>query len=110
MPDGTSLGEFGQLVLLAILHLDGAAYAPGIRTAIEQAGSRRVSRGALYSTLDRLETKRYLRWRPESNPTRTGAPRREFEVTPAGLTALRRSLAAVHALTVGLERKLGPAR
>jgi DNA-binding PadR family transcriptional regulator len=56
MREGSSLGEFEQLVLLAILRLGAEAYAPGIRTAIEEAGSRRVTRGALYSTLDRLET------------------------------------------------------
>ncbi len=111
MREGSSLGEFEQLVLLAVLQLDGDAYAPGIRIAIEDAGSRRVTRGALYSTLDRLETKRYLQWRPDPNPpSRAGAPRRKFEVTPTGLAALRRSLAAVTALTQGLERKLGAAR
>ena len=110
MREGSSLGEFEQLVLLSILRLGAEAYAPGIRTAIEEAGSRRVTRGALYSTLDRLETKRFLQWRPEANPPpRVGVPRRQFELTAAGLAALRRSVAAVTALTRGLERKLGSA-
>ena len=57
MPDTSSLGDFEQLVLLAILRLDSDAYALGIRVAIEAAAARRVTRGALYSTLERLETK-----------------------------------------------------
>lgn len=110
MPDTTSLGEFEQLVLLAILRLGEEAFAPGLRLAIEDAAARRVSRGALYSTLDRLEAKRYLEWHPDPNPSvRGGVPRRRFVVTSAGLKALRRSVAAVATLSRGLEGKLGSA-
>ncbi len=110
MPDTSSLGDFEQLVLLAILRLDSDAYAPGIRVAIEAAAARRVTRGALYSTLERLETKGYLQWRPDPNPGRRGGvPRRQFALTAPGLKALRRSVAAVTALTRGLERTLGSA-
>ncbi len=108
MPDTSSLGDFEQLVLLAVLRLDDGAYAPDIRVAIETAADRRVTRGALYSTLERLEGKGYLQWRPESNSgSRGGVPRRQFALTAAGLKALRRSVAAVTALTRGLERTLG---
>lgn len=110
MAETPSLGEFEQLVLLAILQLGDQAYAPDIRVAIEAAAARRVTRGALYSTLDRLETKRYLEWRPEPSPATRGAiPRRQFGLTAPGLKAVRRSVAAVTNLTRGLERKLGSA-
>lgn len=110
MPESSSLGDFEQLVLLAILRLGDDAYAPGIRVAIESAAARRVTRGALYSTLERLETKGYLEWRPDPTAVaRGGVPRRQFGLTAPGLKALKRSVAAVTALTQGLERTLGSA-
>ena len=51
------LGEFEQLVLLAILQQRGDGYALPVREAIEDATERPVSRGALYRTLDRLGAK-----------------------------------------------------
>ncbi len=110
MSDAPGLGEFEQLVLLAILQLGPGAHAPAVRAAIEAAADRRVTRSALYSTLDRLEAKRYLSWRPEpGGATRGGIPRRCFQLTPAGLTALRRSYRAVSTLASGLEGRLGSA-
>jgi len=110
MSDAPGLGEFEQLVLLAILRLEAGAHAPAVRAAIEAAANRRVTRSALYSTLDRLEAKQYLSWRPEAGDApRGGIPRRCFELTAAGLAALRRSYGAVAALASGLEGRLGSA-
>jgi PadR family transcriptional regulator, regulatory protein PadR len=101
------LGEFEQLVLLAILQLDRNAYAVEVRERIEDAAGRRVTRGALYATLDRLAAKDYVTWSVESaTPTRGGIPRRCFAVTDAGVGALRRAQAAVRALSRGLGRML----
>ncbi len=55
-----SLGEFETLVLLAVLHLGDGAYPPAVRGEIERRAWRRVSRGAVYVTLDRLEAKKLL--------------------------------------------------
>ena len=55
-----TLGEFEALILLAILHLPEDAYAPAIRAEIEHRAKRPVARGAVYVTLDRLETKGLL--------------------------------------------------
>jgi len=96
-----TLGEFEQLVLLAVLGLDRDAVAARIRERIEAAAGRPVSRGALYATLDRLEVKGYLRWEP-------GA-RRRFVATEEGIEAVERALATVKRLTRGLERRLGSA-
>jgi DNA-binding PadR family transcriptional regulator len=102
------LGEFEQLVLLAVLRLGQAAHAAGIRERIEGAARRGVSRGALYATLERLESKGFLAWEEgEVAPNRGGVPRRRFSVTPHGLAALRRSWAASRTLARGLERLLG---
>lgn len=110
MAPSAGLGDFEQLVLLAILRLGDGAHAPAIRTAIEVAADRQVTRGALYATLDRLETKGLLRWKPEpGGRARGGIPRRRFELTAPGLAAVRRSWEAVSALARGLEGRLGSA-
>lgn len=105
-----SLGEFEQLVLLAILQLGRDAHAARLREHIEKEAARKVTRGALYATLDRLSAKELLSWEVEaSTPARGGIPRRRFLITPAGLETLRRSHAALRALSRGLEGLLGEA-
>jgi PadR family transcriptional regulator PadR len=102
-----ALGEFEQLVLLAVLQLETDAHAARIRDTIEQGAQRRVTRGALYATLDRLTTKGFLDWEVEdATPERGGIPRRRFQVTQPGLEALRRSYGAVRALSRGLDSVL----
>ena len=101
------LGEFEQLVLLAILRLKGEAFGPDISSELEERAGRRVSRGALYATLDRLQGKGFLEW-TESDGTaeRSGQPLRLFRVTADGLGALRASRRAVRRLEAGLEELL----
>jgi PadR family transcriptional regulator, regulatory protein PadR len=85
----TYLGEFEQIVLLAVLHLDTDAYGARIRSEIETRGGRTVSIGAAYATLDRLVEKGYLRAREASGGAeRGGALRRYFVITAAGMSAL----------------------
>ncbi len=104
------LGEFEQLVLLGIVRLGTGATASAVRSEIEAAAGRRVSRGALYATLERLEGKGYLVWETESSaPARGGIPRRRFLVTRAGFRTLRRTRAAVAALASGIEHLVGEA-
>ena len=108
MRDGLGLGEFEQLVLLAILNLGPDARATRVREQIEGAANRRVSRGALYATLDRLEVKGFLTWELEdAAPVRGGIPSRRFAVTRTGLAAVRGSWNAVRTMARGLERLLG---
>lgn len=106
----SKLGEFEQMVLLAVLrHADGA-FATSIARELEERVQREVSRGALYSSLDRLERKGFLRW--EVAPTtseRGGHPKRRFELTPSGVEALREAHAAWQSMTDGLEDVLGGA-
>jgi len=105
------LGEFEQLVLLAVLRLGDGAYAVPIRQAIEEAAARSVSRGALYTTLERLELKGLLSSRMgEPAADRGGRARRYHSVTPAGLRALRAARDAVTRLSAGLDSALGSAR
>lgn len=101
------LGEFEQVVLLAILRLQDNAYAIPIREEIEAKTGRAVSRGALYTALDRLETKRCLRSRMSAPiAERGGRSRRYFTVTPAGLAALRAARHALQQLWQGLDQVL----
>jgi DNA-binding PadR family transcriptional regulator len=98
------LGEFEQLVLLAALQLREEAYGPGIAAELEEKARRRVSRGALYATLDRLGTKGFLVWTLDpGTPQRSGHPMRRFQVTEEGLAALREARQAVRELEAGLE-------
>lgn len=102
-----SVGDFEQLVLLAVLQLQEDAYAAEIRAKIGDAARRRVTRGALYATLDRLVAKRFLEWDVESaTPARGGIPRRRFHLTARGMAALKRSYQAVRNLSHGLDRLL----
>jgi DNA-binding PadR family transcriptional regulator len=101
------LGEFEQLVLLAVLQLDKDARALDIRRELEEQANRPTSRGALYATLERLGDKGFLEWEVEdSTPERGGLPRRRFTVTRLGLQALRASRQAVANLSRGLEEML----
>jgi PadR family transcriptional regulator PadR len=77
-----SLGEFEQMVLLAILQQGDQAFALEVRREIESSADRKVSRSAFYTTLERLEQKGMVTWR-EATPddSRRSAPLRRFEVT-----------------------------
>lgn len=100
------LGEFEQLVLLAVMRLRGEAYAVPIRQEIEERTSRSVARGALYVTLDRLEEKGYLKsWLADATAERGGRAKRFYEVKPAGAKALEYSWAALRSMWEGLEPK-----
>lgn len=103
----SSLGEFEQLVLLAVLQLGDEAYAVPVRDLITTRTNRNVARGALYTALERLEAKALLHSRlGEPLAERGGRPRRYFTVTPDGVALLREARAAVANLSQGLESVL----
>lgn len=100
----THLGEFEQLVLLAVLRLTPEAYALAIARELEAEAGRTVKRGALYTTLDRLESKGLLRWKVALGGAERGdLPRRAYTVTSRGLGAVRASHRALSRMTRGLE-------
>ncbi len=103
MPKGF-LGEFEQMVLLAILQQGDTAFGLEVRREIERSADRSVSRSAFYTTLDRLETKGFVEWsegEPEDSNRKT--PVRLFRVTEAGKEALLRSRRALWTLWRGLD-------
>ena len=87
------LGEFELLVLLSVLRQGEAPYANRVREDLEENGGRRVTRGALYRTLDRLTEKGLLAWElePSGIPERGGHPMRRLLVTEAGLESVRQA-------------------
>ena len=98
------LGEFEQIVLLAVLQSGKEANGYAIRKALETEAQRTVSKGAFYTTLDRLEEKGYLRWElREATQARSRLPQRHFSVTPAGIEELRRSRQTLLRMWSGIE-------
>lgn len=98
------LGEFEQRVLLAILRCEARAVPIAIRKEVARASGHEPSRGAFYTTLDRLESKQLVRWTAERGDAgRDGLPQRVFSVTPEGVKALRASRKALLELWSGLD-------
>jgi PadR family transcriptional regulator PadR len=101
------LGEFEQRVMLAILRCDSKAQPIEIRREVLRASGHEPSRGAFYTTLDRLEAKGLVRWTTGAGgESRDGLAQRTFTVTPDGLTALRASRKALLELWSGLDEIL----
>lgn len=101
------LGDFEQMVLLAILQLRGEVYGVPIVDEIERRTGRSVSRAAVYVTLRRLEEKGLVSsWMSEPSAERGGKPRRCVRVQPRGLEQLRASRAAVDRMWRGLDPRL----
>ena len=97
------LGEFEQMVLLAILRRGENANALEIRRELEESAHRKVAKGAFYTTLDRLE-KKYLTWTARTVAEgRSGLPQRHFKVTRQGIAELQKSREALHNLWQGLD-------
>jgi PadR family transcriptional regulator PadR len=99
----TTLGEFEQIVLLAIMRVGEGAYGVPIRAEIEACTGRDPAPGALYTTLDRLEEKGLVTSRMgDPTPQRGGRARRYFEVTSGGLKAVSRAQLSYQRLMKGL--------
>lgn len=104
MSERDFLGEFEHLVVLALLRLGDRAYGVTVRQEIEFRTKREVSIGAVYATLDRLETKGYVRsYRGDPTPERGGRSKRFFRLTPSGVAAVNRTQRALQKMTEGLD-------
>jgi DNA-binding PadR family transcriptional regulator len=101
------MGEFEQLVMLAILRLKDRAYGVEIRRAVAERTGRDVAAGAVYTTLGRLEGRGYVKSRiGETAPERTGQRRKYYRVQPEGAAALHRSYTALKAMASGVVGEL----
>ncbi len=107
MAETPPIGELEQLILLAILRLGPDAYGVCIARELEAQAGRRLSRGALYTSLDRLDAKGFLRWKLEpGGPERQALPKRVYTVLPRGVAALRTSQRVLRRMWRGLDRIL----
>ena len=106
MGRGDYLGEFEQVVLLAVARLDADAYGMRIRAEIEERAGRRASIGAVYATLERLVAKDFVRETDlPGGSERSGLARRFYALTPAGLKALEEARDLQARMWAGLKLK-----
>jgi PadR family transcriptional regulator, regulatory protein PadR len=98
-----SLGAFEEQVMLAVLHARDEAYGMNVRREIEGRTGREVAIGAVYATLDRLESKGLV---TSSRVPGDGGSRRIFGVTLAGTRALVETRAIRDRLWAGLDPRL----
>ncbi|MBV8890756.1 MAG: helix-turn-helix transcriptional regulator [Bryobacterales bacterium] len=95
MPKLDSVGQFEQLVLTAILSLHEEAYGVSIHSKVQElSGSKAISLGAIYVTLDRLEDKGFVTsWLSDPTPERGGRAKRCYRLEALGERALQESAA-----------------
>jgi PadR family transcriptional regulator PadR len=105
------LGEFELLVLMSVLRQGDAPYANRVRDDLEENAERRVTRGALYRTIDRLAEKGFLRWElePSEVPERGGHPMRRLWVTEEGREVVRQARDVLLDYFRGLDARLDEA-
>jgi PadR family transcriptional regulator PadR len=97
------LGEFEYLMLGAAARLGEDAYGAAIRQEIESATCCRCSLGALYTTLDRLEAKGFIKtWMGDPTPQRGGRPKRMVRITAKGIRAASDFYSAVTRVSRGV--------
>lgn len=104
---GRALGEFEQLILFALVELGEDAYGAAVGRAIEERTGRAVSAGAVYTALDRLETRGLVSSAVgEPTPERGGRRKKFYALQPAGAWELHRSVEALKAMSDGLIARL----
>ena len=102
------LGEFEQVVLLAVAHLHGRGYGVGVQEEIERRSGREVAVGSVYAALSRMDEQGLLEsWEGDPLPRRGGRARRYFRLTPAGAVALEQSRAMMNAMWRDVELEPG---
>lgn len=101
------LGEFEQLVMLTVLRLDDGAYSAAVRQELLERAGRDVSPGAVFTTLERLESRGLVASRyGDPTPERGGRRKRFYRLRAEGRRALARSLDTMRRVAEGLEAKL----
>ena len=100
---GDRLGQFEELILLALVRLRENAYGVTIRREIENRTGREISVGAVYTALERLQRKGYVSSRVgDPTPERGGRAKRFFRIEAPGLDALNRTRVAAIRMAEGI--------
>jgi DNA-binding PadR family transcriptional regulator len=98
-----TIGDFEQLLLMALVRLGSDAYGVTIRSEIETRTGRTISPGALYTALDRLETRGFVSSRlGDPTPERGGKRKRLYTVQPAGARELARVYESLRLMASGM--------
>jgi DNA-binding PadR family transcriptional regulator len=98
-----SLGDFEQLVLLALVRLGDAAYGVSIHNEIRRRARRDVSIAAVYKTLERLENKGFAASAVGEPTSERGGRRKKFyKIQPVGRRALKAAISSLWRMTYGL--------
>lgn len=106
MPRGDLLGSLEYIVLLALVRLEPNAYGMTVRQEIERRTSRTISIGAVYSTLERLESKGFVSSATgDPTPERGGRGKRLFRIEADGERALSASYDAMQKMAVGVKKR-----
>jgi PadR family transcriptional regulator PadR len=101
---GDYLGEFEQLLMLAVLRLGDDAHGLTVRDLLRERAGRTVSFGAIYATIRRLEEKGLMRSTlGDPEPVRGGRARKQLELTPRGRSALRDAQRAFGRMAEGIK-------
>ena len=99
------LSDLERTLLLALLHCGGTAHGSPLQTAIEERTGRRLSPGALYTVLARMEEKGLVRsWKGEPTPERGGRRKRIYSLTHAGQVILDQ----LYEIRTSLYRRIKP--
>ena len=107
----STIGDFEQRILFALIHLGADAYGVSIRDEIEGRTGRAVSAGALYTALDRLEKRGLVSSRlGDPTPERGGKRKRLYSVEPAGERALAHVYESLQLMASGLKSRLKTAK
>lgn len=97
------LGELEQVILLTLVRLDGQAHGAAIAMELEERAGRRVAPGALYTVLERLQSKGYVEaWIGDATPERGGRRRKVYRLLPEGAREVRVWYDAVRHLADGV--------
>jgi PadR family transcriptional regulator PadR len=104
-----TLGQFEQVVLTAILALGDNAYGVTIHAKVEELSKpRKIARGAVYATLDRMEDKGLIAsWLSDPTPERGGRSRRHYRLEKSGEKALREAAKTAQRLIQTIAQGLG---
>jgi DNA-binding PadR family transcriptional regulator len=99
-----ALGEFEQLILLALVALkEDQSYGVPIRDLIERRTGRLVSAGAVYTALERLSARGLVTSRlGEPTAERGGRRKRIYRLEPEGARQLSESVRVLTEMSRGL--------
>ena len=104
---GRTLGEFEQLILLALVRLGDDAYGVKIKEEIERRSEREIFIGAVYTALARLSKAGYVSAELGEPTAKRGGRRKKFyHLEKAGEEALSASYSTYRSMTSGIEAEL----